>query len=114
MKFKQTLLSIAVSMALSVTGVSANTDHESQENPEIKHVLLISVDGLHQNDLDWCVKNKACPTLAKMVNEGIAYTNAKTPFPSDSFPGMVGQATGGNPKTTGVYYDDGYSRGLIP
>jgi hypothetical protein len=27
---------------------------------------------------------------------------------------MVGQSTGGNPKTTGVYYDDEYSRSLLP
>ena len=49
-----------------------------------------------------------------MVNSGISYTNANTPFPSDSFPGLVGQVTGGNPKTTGIYYDDAYSRALLP
>src|SRR5664280_730278 len=44
MKFKQTLLTLAVSMALSTTGVNANTDQESmhmnheRENSEIKHV----------------------------------------------------------------------------
>ena len=27
---------------------------------------------------------------------------------------MVGQTTGGTPASTGVYYDDGYSRGLMP
>jgi hypothetical protein len=69
---------------------------------------------LHQNDLDWFVQNNPNSTLAKMVYSGISYNNARTPFPSDSFPGMVGQATGGNPKTTGIYYDDGYSRGLLP
>ncbi len=114
MKFKQTLLSIAVGMALSATAVSANTGHESHENSPIKHVLLISVDGLHQNDLDWFVHKYPRSTLAKMVKSGISYNNARTPFPSDSFPGMVGQATGGNPKTTGIYYDDGYSHGLLP
>jgi len=114
MKFKQTLLSIAVGMALSATAVSANTGHESHENSPIKHVLLISVDGLHQNDLDWFVHKYPHSTLAKMVKSGISYNNARTPFPSDSFPGMVGQATGGNPKTTGIYYDDGYSHGLLP
>ena len=114
MKFKQTLLSIAVGMALSATAVSANTGHESHEISPIKHVLLISVDGLHQNDLDWFVHKYPHSTLAKMVKSGISYNNARTPFPSDSFPGMVGQATGGNPKTTGIYYDDGYSHGLLP
>jgi hypothetical protein len=120
MKFKQTLLTLAVSMALSTTVVNANNDHESmhmnheRENSAIKHVLLISVDGLHQNDLDWFVHKHPHSTLAKMVKSGISYNNARTPFPSDSFPGMVGQATGGNPKTTGIYYDDGYSNALLP
>src|SRR5664279_4040458 len=114
MKFKQTLLSIAVGMSLSATAVSANTGHESHENSPIKHVLLISVDGLHQNDLDWCVHRYPHSTLAKMVKSGISYNNARTPFPSDSFPGMVGQATGGNPASTGIYYDDGYSHALLP
>ena len=113
MKLKQTLLSLAISMALGATAVNAaNTEHEV--NSPIKHVLLISVDGLHQNDLDWFVHKYPKSTLATMVKSGINYNNARTPFPSDSFPGMVGQATGGNPKTTGVYYDDGYSRGLKP
>jgi Type I phosphodiesterase / nucleotide pyrophosphatase len=112
-KFKKTLLSLAVSMALSVTAIKANTVHE-QENSAIKHVLLISVDGLHQNDLDWYVANNPNSAMAAMVTNGITYNNARTPFPSDSFPGMVGQTTGGNPKTTGIYYDDAYSRGLLP
>src|SRR5262249_17698491 len=36
------------------------------------------------------------------------------PFPSDSFPGMVGQATGGNPATTGIYYDDTWNHDVFP
>ena len=36
-----------------------------------------------------------------------------TPIPSDSFPGMVGQVTGGNPRTTGVYYDAEYNHNLL-
>ena len=38
----------------------------------------------------------------------------QTPIPSDSFPGLVGQITGGNPATTGIYYDDTYNRSLLP
>jgi hypothetical protein len=44
----------------------------------------------------------------------VEYSGAQTTFPSDSFPGMVAQVTGGNPKTTGVYYDDSYNRALLP
>ena len=42
------------------------------------------------------------------------YTRAQTTFPSDSFPGMVAQLTGGGPGTTGVYYDDTFNHALLP
>ena len=35
-------------------------------------------------------------------------------MPSDSFPGMIGQVTGGDPWTTGVYYDDSFNHALLP
>jgi hypothetical protein len=79
-----------------------------------RQVLLISVDGLHQNDLEWFIANHPASTLARLASQGVEYTQALTPFPSDSFPGMVGQVTGGNPKTTGIYYDDAFSRNLLP
>jgi hypothetical protein len=31
-------------------------------------------------------------------------------MPSDSFPGLLAMVTGGTPRSTGVYYDDGYDR----
>ena len=37
--------------------------------------------------------------LARLVRKGVEFSNAVTPVPSDSFPGMVGQVTGGNPST---------------
>jgi hypothetical protein len=36
--------------------------------------------------------------------------HARSTFPSDSFPGTLALATGGTPKSTGVYYDDSYDR----
>lgn len=39
---------------------------------------------------------------------------AHTPFPSDSFPGILGIVTGGNPASTGVYYDSSWSNDLLP
>ena len=62
----------------------------------------------------WYVKHHPHSALARLVRQGVEFTNAKTPFPSDSFPGMVGQVTGGNPKTTGVYYDDSWNHALLP
>ena len=103
--------------ALSVVGLAAGIAAAvpaTAEKAEAKHVLLISVDGLHQTDLAWYVKNNPDSALAKLVGHGVEFTNAQTPFPSDSFPGMVAQVTGGNPKTTGVYYDDSYNHTLLP
>ena len=79
-----------------------------------RHVLLLSVDGLHQTDLAWYVAHHPGSALAVLVHRGVEFTNAQTPFPSDSFPGMVGQVTGGNPKTTGIYYDDTWNHDLLP
>lgn len=117
MKLNKTLLSLAVSLALAATAANAGQNNNSgtqASTSPIQHVLLISVDGLHQNDLIWFVKNNPNSTLAGLVNNGVSYASAMTPYPSDSFPGMSGQATGGNPKTTGIYYDDEYSRSLLP
>ncbi len=71
-------------------------------NAEAGHVLLISVDGLHQSDLASYVSTHRQSALARLVDRGTSYTHAQTPVPSDSFPGMVAQVTGGNPGTTGV------------
>lgn len=54
------------------------------------------------------------PSRSALVAHGTEYTHANTPVPSDSFPGMVGQVTGGNPATTGIYYDATYNRALLP
>jgi hypothetical protein len=79
-----------------------------------RHVLLISVDGLHESDLAGYVSAHPRSALAKLVGRGRTYTAAQTTFPSDSFPGMVAQATGADPGTAGVYYDDTYNRALLP
>ncbi|GAA3432684.1 alkaline phosphatase family protein [Kutzneria kofuensis] len=79
-----------------------------------RHVLLISVDGLHATDLAWYVHQHPNSTLAALTRDGVDYSHAKTPVPSDSFPGMVGQFTGGDPATTGIYYDDTYNHALLP
>lgn len=102
----------AITPALASTGQHGNGNGSPAGTS--KHVLLLSVDGMHQKDLDWYVKNHPGSALAALVHHGTSYTKAQTPVPSDSFPGMVGQLTGGNPKSTGVYYDDTFNRGLLP
>jgi len=74
----------------------------------VQHVLLLSIDGFHAVDLEICVAKGTCPNLAKLTKHGITYTNASTTKPSDSFPGLLAQVTGGTSKSTGVFYDDSY------
>lgn len=80
----------------------------------IRHVLLISVDGLHQEDLAQCIAAGTCPHLAALARHGVTYTDAMTTRPSDSFPGMIAQVSGGTPRVTGVYYDHTFDRALYP
>ena len=94
----------------AIPSSAATQSDEGHGHAASKHVLLISVDGLHQSDLDWYVAQHPSSALASLVSGGTEYTNAATTFPSDSFPGMVAQVTGGGPGTTGVYYDDTYNR----
>ncbi|MFE0758844.1 alkaline phosphatase family protein [Inquilinus sp. NPDC058860] len=75
-----------------------------------KHVLLISIDGLHALDLANYVATNPTGALAGLARTGIFYPNAVTTSPSDSFPGFVAQVTGGTPKSTGVFYDDSFDR----
>ena len=86
----------------------------SSHRSTVRHVLLLSVDGLHQNDLARYISAHPGSALAQLVDDGAEYTHAQTTFPSDSFPGMVAQLTGAGPGTSGVYYDDTYNRILLP
>jgi hypothetical protein len=94
-------------------GSTASAQHAAPTTGAAQHVLLISVDGLHQSDLAWWVRQDPLGNIARLVNGGVEYDHASTPVPSDSFPGLIGQITGGNPKTTGIYYDDSYNRSLL-
>ncbi|WP_231937331.1 alkaline phosphatase family protein [Caballeronia udeis] len=76
------------------------------------HVLLVSIDGLHEQDLAYCVAAKTCPNIALLAQTGVTYSNAYTPGLSDSFPGLAAILTGGSPKTAGLFYDVSYDRTL--
>jgi hypothetical protein len=78
-----------------------------------ERVLLLSIDGLHHSDLVNWVRDNPESALAELAAKGITYANARTPVPSDSFPGLLALVAGGTPKVTGVYYDDSYDRTLF-
>ncbi|MEV6008089.1 alkaline phosphatase family protein [Streptomyces sp. NPDC051976] len=109
------LLGVAAVVAGATVAQSAGSASAAPHHrAPARHVLLISVDGLHQSDLAWYVARHPGSALAALVGGGVEYTHAATTSPSDSFPGMVAQATGGGPGTTGVYYDDTYNAALLP
>ncbi len=107
---KLNALALATALCVASTGSAAFAQFNGPNN--VRHVLLISIDGMHQADLaNWIAHNPAS-NLAHLSYTAVTYTQARTPTPSDSFPGLLAMVTGGTPKTTGVYYDDSYDRTL--
>jgi hypothetical protein len=108
-----TAIVAVLSPQLAFAPLARADDHGGGDRHRFAHVLLLSIDGFHAVDLAACVAAGTCQNLAFLSQYGVTYTNARTTTPSDSFPGMLAQLTGGTPKTTGVYYDDSYDRTLF-
>jgi hypothetical protein len=89
-----------------LVGVSARAS-------QFDHVVILSVDGLHEADLTDPNTNVFLPNILGLASQGISYTNAQTSQPSDSFPGALSYLTGATPASTGVFYDDSYARNLV-
>jgi len=102
---------VALLAGVYAMGATAGDDHEHQHE-SAKHILLISFDGLHEQDVARCIGSNACPNLALLAKSGTTYTNAHTPGLSDSFPGLAALVTGGSPKSAGLFYDVSYDRTL--
>jgi len=111
----------AVVLLLTASAALAQDRDRTASSGPIKHVLLISIDGMHSLDFANCVNGVAafgndnyCPHLTALASTGVHYLQALTPKPSDSFPGLVAQITGGTPRSAGMYYDVSYDRALSP
>ena len=111
---KQRLLAIALSIGLLGTTLpaTARANDELGDGQNIRHVLLISVDGLHALDVANYVANNPNSALAVLTKHGMTYSNARTPANSDSFPGLLALVTGGSPVTGALFYDVSYNRGI--
>lgn len=101
-------------LAAAVVTFTAFGPATANADPKVDHVLLLSLDGFHDFDLTNYVAAHPDSALAKVLAEGRRYTNATTQTPSDSFPTTLAMATGGSPKSTGVYYDVTWDRTLSP
>ena len=118
---KKSLYLIAAA-ALSATCGMAQEKPKVLEPNQIKHVLLISIDGMHAVDYLNCSEGIPtvyggavyCPNIASLGATGINYVAASTSKPSDSFPGLMSIVSGATPRTMGVYYDVAYDRSLDP
>ncbi len=103
---------IAAAAIGGTVAMSASTASAHRNEGSIKHVLLISVDGMHQSDLNWYIANHPNSELAKLASGGAEFSNNHTSDPSDSDPGGTALMTGGDPRSTGVYYDVEYSHAV--
>jgi len=104
---------IVSALAAAFAAAAAPAVH-AESLPKVQHVLIVSVDGMHQQDLAYCIAHDTCPNLAALTKHGINYTQAFTPGLSDSTPGLAALLTGGSPVSTGLFYDDSYDRTLFP
>jgi predicted AlkP superfamily pyrophosphatase or phosphodiesterase len=110
------LRAVALASVLGAVGFAHGVlakDHDDAHGDKYSHVLLISVDGMHAIDLANYVKAHPQSHLAALSAHGLTYPKALTTAPSDSFPGLVAQVTGGTPKSAGVFYDNSYDRTLF-
>ncbi len=105
---------IALTCALSAFAAPPAFSDESAGDAVSRHVLLISIDGMHALDFHNCTIANTCPNLAALAGSGVNYTRTSTSKPSDSFPGLMAIVTGGTPKLVGVYYDAAFDRVLAP
>jgi hypothetical protein len=110
MKTKNLLKPLVIAASLACAAFA----HAEGLDEGIRHVLLVSVDGMHQQDLERCVANGTCPNIAQLSQHGVTYKKAYTPGLSDSVPGLAALVTGGSPYSTGLFYDDIYDRTLFP
>jgi hypothetical protein len=106
------VLAMALSLGLSALTVPAPASANSSKS-KVKHVLLISVDGLHALDVANYVATHPHSALAELSSHGITYSNARTPANSDSFPGLLALVTGSSPNTSGLFYDVSYNRSIF-
>jgi len=105
---------ITLTCALSAFAAPPAFSDESAGDAVSRHVLLISIDGMHALDFHNCTIANTCPNLAALAGSGVNYTRTSTSKPSDSFPGLMAIVTGGTPKLVGVYYDAAFDRVLAP
>jgi hypothetical protein len=114
------LAGAAVALTLSSANYGMAAGGNDVGSAKVKHVLLLSIDGMHAVDFYNCAHGIAgansgepyCPNLATLAKTGVNYVATSSSKPSDSAPGLMALVTGGTPRTTGIYYDVAFDRTL--
>jgi hypothetical protein len=115
-------LTALAAVSLASASVCLADEGDQHRGDAVKHVLLISIDGMHSLDFINCANGIAganngapyCPHLAALRGNGVNYLDAAASKPSDSFPGLMAIVSGGTPRTFGAFYDVAYDRSLAP
>lgn len=123
-KWKAGIFTAVALILFTVSSVYAgpkdHNDWDHDGHSRIRHVLLISIDGMHAVDFLNCKNGLSgvnggapyCPNLAELAETGVNYRDTSTSKPSDSFPGLTALVSGGGPRSEGVFYDVAYDRSL--
>jgi Type I phosphodiesterase / nucleotide pyrophosphatase len=109
---KRIVFGFSLLLSAAVFAASAERQKGGAEK-EVRHVLLISVDGLHALDVAKYTASHPHLALAELASHGVTYSGANTPQNSDSFPGLLALVTGGSPVTSGLLYDVSYDRTIF-
>src|SRR5580698_526992 len=92
-----TQAAISVGLAFASMAFAVASDTSGVGMRPIKHVLLLSIDGMHAVDFYNCSHGIAgvndgapyCPNLSGLSHRAINYVAAVASRPSDSFPGLA-------------------------
>jgi hypothetical protein len=122
MKARKLSAALSAILFLTSTMVPAGVAQNPPKQLHIRHVLLVSIDGMHAVDYLNCSQGVSgvnggkpyCPNLAALGATGVNYLDTSTSRPSDSFPGLTSIVSGGTPRAHGAFYDVAYDRVLAP
>ena len=110
---QKSIAALALGLALLGSTTSTRAGDDELHGKKVKHVLLISVDGLHALDVANYVAAHPGSAMAELARHGVTFSNARTPANSDSFPGLLALLTGGSPVSHGLFYDVSYNRSIF-
>lgn len=122
MRTKHLLSALCVLSLTAALDLQAQNAKSQNQRNHIRHVLLVSIDGMHAVDYLNCSQGVSgvnggkpyCPNLATLGQTAVNFLDTSTSRPSDSFPGLTTIVSGATPRLHGAFYDVAYDRVLAP